>query len=228
MINTKEDFQNRVKEIDIYFDFLTKLDVGKVAIEEKGAKVPIDADLIKILKANGFLLLYNLMESACLNSLTEIFISIKQDKIGFRQLTESIQRIWLDQQLENFNRQSPKDETIQKRMHKISSEILQDVITDLNKKYIRISGNIDAKKIREFATEYGFQIVEGNGDSLLTVKEKRNHLAHGNVTFAECGKQFSVQDMIRHKEVVVNYLQAVIENIEKYILNKEYKVKLAS
>lgn len=67
MNNTKVEYQKRLSEVEIYFDTLTLLDKGSckiVCIDILGKQLDkdIDTNLSTILKANGFLLLYNLVE----------------------------------------------------------------------------------------------------------------------------------------------------------------------
>ena len=91
-----------------------------------------------------------------------------------------------------------------------------------------LSGNIDARKIRELAEIYGFKSKLTNsketaGNDLLKIKEQRNKLAHGDITFADCGKDKSVTQMIDYKNNTVEYLESVLVNIEDYLKNTKFK-----
>ncbi|EHH3856302.1 hypothetical protein PJ268_003974, partial [Salmonella enterica] len=47
-------------------------------------------------------------------------------------------------------------------------------------------------------------------------------LSHGNVSFAEIGKNVSYQDLENISLEVIAYLDAIANNIEHYINNNEY------
>ena len=57
---------------------------------------------------------------------------------------------------------------------------------------------------------------------LLTVKSKRNDLAHGIFSFKECGKDYGFQDLYEIKIHVVEYLRQILNNIENYINQKDH------
>ena len=82
MITVRNEFNDRVIEIGKYFQLLEKLELDYNTLSSRNqieAPFPIDVDLFRILKANGFLLLYNLIESTILNSVIAIF-----DELSFK------------------------------------------------------------------------------------------------------------------------------------------------
>jgi hypothetical protein len=84
-----------------------------------------------------------------------------------------------------------------------------------------VSGNLDARKIRELSESYGFSVPE-KCDELLIIKNFRNHLAHGEKTFSEIGKEKSITELIRINVRVTLYLRAVLKSISDFINNKHY------
>lgn len=104
------DFNTRVQEINKYFLFLDGLvnETIKLVILEDGVEQKIreiDRDLVKTLKANGFLLLYNLIESSMTNAIEAIFDELKEKKIPFDSVRIEIKKVVL----QNFKSRSPDD-----------------------------------------------------------------------------------------------------------------------
>src|SRR4030067_3498224 len=99
MINVKREFQDRHYEIDKYFQFLETLENDFRNLinlnSQNETQYQIDDDLFKILKANGFLLLYNLIESTILNSIIAIFDELSISNKSFKDVSEKIRRYWL-------------------------------------------------------------------------------------------------------------------------------------
>jgi len=234
MQKAKDDFEKRKSEIESYFDFLHKLDHDKVVLhyEEKGAAKThkVGDELIKILKANGFLLIYNLVESFCRNSLWEILSAINIENLDLKKLSHQAQLLWIKSKVKAYkeNANATKLET---HIHNIAISIINDTLIDFqeNSEFIDLSGNIDKKKIRELAQIYGFNPIvsadkEKDGEVLLEIKTTRNNLAHGRITFAECGKPVSITQMIGYKNNTINYLEGVLNNIEDYITQSRFKV----
>ncbi len=76
------DFNTRAQEVDDYFIFLESLikQTTKLAVADSAGQYQIqslNSELAKTLKANGFLLLYNLVESTMRNAIEAIFDELK-------------------------------------------------------------------------------------------------------------------------------------------------------
>jgi hypothetical protein len=221
MINTRIEYNKRLREVELYFDTLKLLDKGHCTIncvdilgnlESKS----IDTDLSTILKANGFILLYNLVEATIRNSIDAVLNSIHSSTVTFRELSEKLRKIWLKQELKGLN---PDKNT--KEILLMTNTILENEILKFERDCINISGNIDAKRIREIIKQFGGNEIS-NGRNLKIIKEKRNNLAHGEFTFAEVGKDYSIQDLINYKNETQNYLSRVLDEVQDYINNQKY------
>lgn len=212
-------FQERKGEIDVYFEFLEDLMVNNAQLVfHDNTKKNLDSALSKILRANGFLLIYNVVESCISQGIEAIYLDIINKGIDYNSIKPNIQKEIISNIKSNINTETFITEV---------NDITLDIIGQYPRKIF--SGNIDAKKIREIAVKYGFShqtdaIFTKNGASLVTVKEKRNHLAHGEISFQECGKEYTIQQIIEIKEEVIRYLEEILCNIEQFLLQQEYKV----
>lgn len=127
----------------------------------------------------------------------------------------------------------------------ILTSIATDIVSKTFQKDEIVSGNVDAREIRKLAKGYGFnhpkapQIQQhanrigysmmaptsGSlvGDALLTVKTHRNKLAHGSTSFADVGRDFTHDDIVRIKCEVIAYLDAVLQNVSEYLSDQRYR-----
>ncbi len=217
------DFEKRVKEIELYFTHLEY-------IEEKDAQiffpkrnqrkyVDYDIELTKVFKANLFLLLYNLAESSIKQSLNEIYDSITAENIKYKDVIDEIKKIWIEEKHSNFRNKGVSN------IFTTINNLTEDII-DIRFNSKIISGNVDGQKIRAFSSKYGFSNNShrnaNNGVKLLQVKTQRNNLAHGNISFAECGRNYTISDLREIKKQVIIYLRSILKNIEKYINQKKF------
>ena len=85
-----------------------------------------------------------------------------------------------------------------------------------------ISGNLDARKIRELFVLYGLPNIDKKCDSMVKVKNKRNNLAHGNETFAQVGSNFTIKELFQMKDEIVDFLNYLIIETETYITNQGF------
>jgi len=217
-----QDFNERSKEVSKYFVFLKSLEQGSIKLSMEGmigkSKVrKINPDLEKTLKASGFLLLYNLVESTMRNAIEAIFEELSSKRISFDEVRPEIKKIIL---------KNIKNRDYDKILLSITNISLDIINAGFDKEKL-FSGNIDAKLIKDTALNYGFScrtecIKTGNGSDLLTIKSNRNDLAHGVKSFAEVGKAQTADDFLKIKNKVVKYLKQILINIETYLANKEY------
>jgi hypothetical protein len=206
MIDVKNTFVQRKAEIDEYFNFLNSYQPANA-----------NDNLFKILKSNLLIMLYNLIESSISNAIEEIHNNIYSNSISFDSLKREIKSIIIS----NTKRVNPDKLVLQ------INDIATDIVKHTFKKDELFSGNVDGKKIREISAKYGFNsdtdyVKTKHGSHLVTIKDKRNDLAHGIFSFTEVGKEYTIQDLEEMKDKTLNYIAEILDNIEYYLLNKEY------
>lgn len=223
MKTTRAEYSKRLNEVTLYFETIKLLDNGDCSIICKDinggtTEKIIDGELAKIMKANGFLLLYNLIEATIRNSISAILNSISTDKLTFKLLSDNLKKLWINQEI-NKTKDISK---FKEKVSKLSEKILNDKLLEFSNECVNISGNIDAQRIREIAKKFGY-LEPKNGRGLQTIKDKRNQLAHGEFTFSDIGKNYTSNDLIDYKSEVVTFIENVLNNVETYINAKGYK-----
>lgn len=237
-MNSKILFQERMEDINDYLSFV-KLLIDKkpklVYESEDGVSIAseIDLDITHILKANAYIILYNLIEATISNAIEDIHIVFSNDlslcvdtvtlnltKVAFKNIdTKTMSEI--DFSIENVSK------TIFKTWLEAHKKL---VIANKNPLF---SGNVDAKKIREVAESYGFssvtdQMKTRNGVTLVSIKAARNSLAHGSESFRSKGQNASIDEIMRMKDEVFHYLNRILDNIGDYLDSKAYVRQAAS
>ena len=225
-------FDERMEDIDDYLSFV------KLLINERPNLVyqddddievirGIDLDITHILKANAYIILYNLIEATISNAIEDIHLVFSDDqdlcvdtviinltKIAFNGIdTKTMSEI-------DFS-----SDNISKTIFKAWLTAHRKLV-DANKNPL-FSGNVDARKIREVADKYGFSCETDeektrNGITLVSIKTARNSLAHGSESFRSKGQDASIDEIIRMKDEVFHYLNSILNNIEIYLDNRVY------
>lgn len=212
----KEDFEDKIQEIEIFFELLENIDSEEICLKDDS----ILADLNKILKASFFLMLYNLIESIMRESVVAIYDRIDSDGILFNQLGEQLRKKILgDCKKSHIGLDTLHNET----SNDIARELLK---ASLSEKKL-FSGNIDNDLIKNTAQQYGFSYrTDPNrtkrGEKLRTIKDYRNDLAHGNTTFSKVGRTYSLSQLKEFKEETIAYMEKIIDNIDYYLTNQRY------
>ena len=221
MIAVKNDFYSRKNEIELYFSFLEKLLTNNYITWNTTETEKVSIELRGIAKANIFIMLYNLAESSMSAAIEQIHISIKNDNtVTFDNIKDGIKK--------NLIKYLKKKKNAEKFIQEVNN-ISLDIIMSCFEKESVFAGNTDRDEIRKLARNYGFSHESDysqtkHGEKLKKVKNHRNELAHGDISFQEIGKDYTLSDIADYKKEVISYLEKIILNIEDYIKNKEYKM----
>ncbi|WP_264320399.1 MAE_28990/MAE_18760 family HEPN-like nuclease [Zarconia navalis] len=191
-----QNFNERCREVSKYFIFLKSLEqeTTKLCMEDKNGNPKIrniDPTLEKTLKASGFLLLYNLVESTMRNAIEAIFNDLDNQRVSFDRIKPELQKIVLQ------NLKKRNSDKVISQITAISLDIIQ---ASFNQEDV-FSGNIDGRLIRKTADEYGFSSKTDyaktrDGIDLLVVKSNRNDLAHGFKSFEEVGRDKTAEELL--------------------------------
>ena len=224
MKTTKEEYIRRKKEVDKYLSATSLLDRGHCEItctDLLGDKIALDIDdeLSRIMKANTFILLYNLVESTVTNLIKAIVNAVISEKLTYESLTEEIKHLWIRHSIHDVKDVSQ----FHGKIHQLARSLVEKELLTISSECVNISGNIDAQKIRDIAKQVGWEQSK-DGRELLTIKTKRNHLAHGQFTFVEVGKDYTITDLETIKKKTFEYLDDVLSKVEQYIMTKQFRL----
>lgn len=213
-------YSTRKEEVSLFLSALVGID------DDQELKNKFQPDVLKIFKAQGYLLLYNAVEAitsyAAKNlyeALSQKNIDIRNMPIGLKMTTFELLRSIKDNSYKNFKddlKTSPPDD-LNKSMMTHCYQIPKDKDSNL----VFFSGNVDARVIRSFFERFGFEITLTDecqgGSSLLQIKSKRNHLAHGSISFVDEGKTIAIDELLSLNERTFKYLECLINSVEGFL-----------
>jgi MAE_28990/MAE_18760-like HEPN len=237
-------FEQRKQEIHPNFNFVQTIEIE---IREKKYVLTIEDEsfnLVKVFKANCYVMLYNRVEGAVTEAIDAIFAAISIQPVYFKDLIPAYKKIGLAYQqglvkiaAESAKAKDPTKNKIGQSIAYVLDHLEFFKITtftdkegntyDNYKGYLKVvdaadlSGNLDAKKRRDLAEKYAFSVPE-RCDDLLKIKKLRNQLAHGEILFGEAGA-ISMAELMDIKTNVFAYLEAILLNINDFITHNRFK-----
>lgn len=208
-----------IEEIFYLLDFIVKIESHKnvpLIDTTTGNTLTISQEMQCAFKAEFLLLLYNIVESTTCDCLNSIYDAIMDDNLTFDDVSTEIKQLWRNYLRKQNHPDADSDYSVLNPM-KIRFEQLA----------ISISGSMDYRKIVNVFRKHGCMVDDSKGEkygnSFLVVKNKRNLLAHGNISFSECGSGYIHSDLKRFKEDILEYLDDVIKVTKTFIDDKKYK-----
>ena len=222
-MTTKDNFRKRKGDIEEAYKLLSFI----LSFEPHRQKplrnttceieIIITQEIQCVLKAQFLLVLYNMIESTVCDCLNSIYDAITDDELEFRHLSDYLKNIWKKHLKQKKSQNAHKTDSKLEHM-KIHFEVSE----------VKISGNLDLRRIITIFNEHGLQLDtskrEAIGWSFLTVKKKRNLLAHGNISFSYCGSNYILSELNKYQNDIINYMEEVVNKTCSYIENKEYRI----
>lgn len=171
-------------------------------------------------------MIYNLVESSIMGGILEIYDELKTSGYSYKDVTKEIQDIWFSFKFNQVYDKNAHYNSYRDKAVEIINAILQNEPLVMDRKATDISGNLDAKKIREICSEHGITYTiepECRGGIVLEdVKNKRNQLAHGTTSFAECGRYYALEDLEKIKNETIIFLNGILQGMKKYYQDKTF------
>lgn len=223
-------FDERRGELEAYLDFLDALERTVQKGPPALGATRIRAEQQRILYSNVYLLLYNLVEASitwCLDELCRA--AVNQGRWRASDLTEAVRREWI-RVMARTNAELSSDHRLTNAF-KLSDLLIRELpLTDW--KIERGGGNWDDYQIERIVKQLGLSLslspeVRSNVKRpfrddkgvLVLVRDLRNRLAHGTISFAECGESVTsveLRDLCRRasdylREVVSAFATAIRE-----------------
>jgi hypothetical protein len=212
-------FNDRCSEINFYFSVLEDFE-NKI----RGLSISEKSKFELILKSNFLLMLYNLVEACVVSGFMEIYENFKNEGLGYDELIEEIQIILSNHEVKKIeNAKKSNAIRYEKHVNTIIGNIVSNQPIILTRSAIGYSGNLDADTIKKICDKHGirYQVSDSN-DYLKTVKDKRNHLAHGDESFGDSAKDFTIGDLKNIKTTVVKFINDILDGMQDYFDNKIY------
>lgn len=223
------EFEDKCAEIERYLDFLDKLDQGSDnhLLSKNTHNIwetkEISREVQKTLRASTYLLIYNLLESSMCNALDAIHLTLDSEQIDIQMVSVKLKRIIYNNLKKGLGEKSI-DELINSNID------LRPIIMKhgYNKKDL-LSGNFDVEVLKKIEKKYGFQSYPLSGkDSLYSpktireIKIKRNELAHGALSFEQCGQSIPVLSMTPKYNEAKNMMLAIFNGLNNFLEQKSY------
>lgn len=229
-------FEERLAEIEAYVTFLTEIEKSAQEGPPRlvGSDKPISPSQIKMLYSSVYLQVYNLVEatiSRCIDAVTAAAAAGGQWKPG--DLNLSLRNEWIRAVARTHTDMSPDlrlENAVRMFDHLVGQLPLEGFTVEVGG-----GGNWDDDSIEKVSGRLGCSLtltteaktaakrhVRDELGAMKLVKNRRNRLAHGAISFVDCADGVSVDELRLVVEGVGLYLREATACFVKYIETAGY------
>jgi MAE_28990/MAE_18760-like HEPN len=226
-------FRERCVDIIGHIRLIGAAERGSLRFNEGGAQERVlDVNDQHVLKAGVFLHLYNLVESTMTSLLGSLADAAQTDEARYVDLTPEWRTLW--RQSAAGLKEGQSVATVLASLERLCDSLLGDDGIRVDVAFA--GGNLDSRSINENLTKFGVQLnLSGELETrvlkhvvdelgvLQLIKVRRNGLAHGELSFRECGQPIAVADLRSWAATTILYLRAVIAGAERFVDERGFR-----
>jgi hypothetical protein len=236
MDNLIAAFDERVRDVEQYLDFLRAMEISAQNGPPRfqGVQTPVSTDQQKILYSSLYIQLYNLVESTMMCCIESVVLAATRDQIWQPgDLSEDLRKEWVRSIACTHSELRPEKRLIE------ALRLCDLLVSSLPVPPFEIDkgggGNWDDNSIEKICKRLGvtatfsqetYQGVKrpfrDDLGPLALVKDLRNRLAHGTISFVQCAGDITVTGLVELKEKTVKYLQEVVQCFLEFLSSYKF------
>lgn len=233
----QKQFEERVLQCETYLDLIEALDsaLKNGSMEIVGTtRFKISIDQQRILYSGVYLHLYNLVEATMTSCLELVSKAVTDEpKWQVKDLSEHLRKEWVKHVAQPnlfLNEKNRLDNALTLCDHLLSSLPIEEF--EIAKGG---GGNWHDGEISKIAKRVGFKLkikppvmkaitrpLRDDLGAMKLIKEMRNKLAHGSISFVECSRNDTPMNLRELFESVRDYMRAVVASFSQYVIEHQY------
>ncbi|MEB3070166.1 MAE_28990/MAE_18760 family HEPN-like nuclease [[Mycobacterium] vasticus] len=223
-------FEERYAEIDAYLSFLQNVEdaAREGAPRFRGTDASITPEQKKILNSSLYLQLYNLVEATVLRCLEAVVAAVEEAERRPSELSLELRTEWVRSIARTHSDLGPD-----KRL-RAALDMCEQLLQQMPVKDFKIEpgggGNWDDSSIEKICERVGCGLkispsvvqaakrhIRDDMGALKLVKDRRNGLAHGSLSFVDCSDGVTVAELKGIASAIGDYLREAVTCFVSYV-----------
>ena len=189
--------------------------------------LPNNSLVSSVIRSNVKVMIYNIIEFSVSSLIQAIYDRIDDEKCSYVEVSEKLRALWHHTRMRKLNDSNASNETAEKASKELLDEVIANTTVHINARQTMPGGNLDGKEILKLFDSHGVSVhTDGSGyreDELKDIKDRRNALAHGSISFADAGNQVTTSELAKLITHVDTFLNQLRTDVVAYLDSGEYK-----
>ena len=208
---------------------LTYRSIMAKAYEEAESANPKGSLVSSVVRSNVKIMIYNIIEFSVTSLVQAIYDRIEGEQCGYAEVSEKLRAIWHRTRMRSrLNDPTANNNTAERVSKELLDHAVANTTLHFETRHSIAGGNLDGDKILQLFNDHGVVVhaAEGNyrANELKDIKDRRNGLAHGSVSFEEAGSQITTSELAELLSHVDSFLTQLRKDVIAYLDAGRYRL----
>ncbi|WP_417118856.1 MAE_28990/MAE_18760 family HEPN-like nuclease [Olsenella phocaeensis] len=180
-----------------------------------------------VIRSNVKIMIYNIIEFSVTSLFQAIYDRLEDENCSYVDVSEKLRTLWHHTRMRKLNDPNASNETAERTSKELLDEVIAKTTVHITARQTMPGGNLDGKEILKLFDNHGISVhAAGSGyreDELKDIKDRRNALAHGSISFADAGNQVTTSELAELITHVDSFLMQLRSDVISYLDSGEYK-----
>ena len=180
-----------------------------------------------VIRSNVKIMVYNIVEFSVTSLIRAIYDRLENNNCGYAEVSDKLRTLWHRAHMRRLGDPNASNETAVRISKQLLDEAIANTALRLDPHNIIAGGNLDGDKILKLFDEHGVSVhtanVDFRVDELKDIRDRRNDLAHGSVSFTQAGNQVTTSELAALVEHVDSFLEQLRKDVIAYLDSGEYR-----
>lgn len=185
-----------------------------------------------VIRSNVKIMIYNIIEFSVTSLIRAIYDRLKDENCGYADVSEKLRTLWHRTQMRTLGDPSASNDTAVRLSKQLLDKAIANTALRLDTHKTISGGNLDGNKILKLFDDHGVSVhaadAEFRANELKDIKDRRNDLAHGSVSFAEASNQVTTSELAGLIDHTDSFLTQLRKDVIDYLDFGGYKANQVS
>ncbi|WP_165171267.1 MAE_28990/MAE_18760 family HEPN-like nuclease [Adlercreutzia sp. ZJ242] len=184
-----------------------------------------------VIRSNVKIMIYNIIEFSVTSLIQAIYDRLDDESCSYVDVSAKLRILWHHTRMRKLRDPNASNETAERISKELLDEAIANVTIHISSRQTLIGGNLDGEEIFKLFDKHGISIHAAKSgfrsSELKDIRDRRNDLAHGAVSFVDAGNQVTTAELAELINNVDSFLTQLRLDVMSYLDSGAYRASEA-